>query len=149
MGMCLSAALFDTQKLSLELISNGMPYPYHYRRDAKQLEPLMIKSPPLGFLKRVEVRPVRLNLQRGDAMIWVSDGFSERMNAQSELWGDDEVQTNLTRICHEADSAEEIAERLFAACDQFAEGCANDDDMTIVVARIGLDPAPEIAPALN
>jgi sigma-B regulation protein RsbU (phosphoserine phosphatase) len=149
LGMCLSAALFDTKKLSLELISNGMPYPFHYRHDAQQIEALMIKSPPLGFLKRVEVRPVRLNLQRGDAMIWVSDGFGERMNAQSELWGDEEVLNTLTRICNEAASAEEIADRLFAACDQFADGCANDDDMTIVVARIGLDPEPVPVPALN
>jgi sigma-B regulation protein RsbU (phosphoserine phosphatase) len=149
LGMCLSAALFDLKKLSLELISNGMPYPYHYRHDAQLLEPLTIKSPPLGFLKQVEVRPVRLNLQRGDAMIWVSDGFSERMNARSELWGDEEVLNTLTSICNEDASAEEIADRLFAACDQFADGCANDDDMTIVVARIGLDPEPDTVPALN
>ena len=35
MGMCLGAAILDTSTLDVEVISNGMPAPYHYRATSR------------------------------------------------------------------------------------------------------------------
>jgi serine phosphatase RsbU (regulator of sigma subunit) len=69
-------------------------------------------------------------------LIWLSDGFEERMNYDNQIWGSEQVERTLERICGEETSAENIARRMIDACDGAADGRSNDDDMTIVVARV-------------
>ena len=118
------------------MISNGMPAPYHYRAASRSLSLIETQAPPLGFLRQVNVRPVETRLGPGDALIWLSDGFEERMNHANQVWGSEEVERTLKRICGEEESAENIAKRMIEACDGAAGGRSNDDDMTIVVAKV-------------
>jgi sigma-B regulation protein RsbU (phosphoserine phosphatase) len=136
MGMCLGAAILDASALKVEVISNGMPAPYHYRAASRCLSLIETQAPPLGFLRQVNVRPVEARLGPGDALIWLSDGFEERMNGANQVWGIEEVERTLERICREETSAEIIARRMIEACDGAAGGRGNDDDMTIVVAKV-------------
>jgi serine phosphatase RsbU (regulator of sigma subunit) len=136
MGMCLGAAILDISELKVEVISNGMPAPYHYRSASRSLTPIMTQAPPLGFLRQVNVRPIEMRLLPGDAMIWLSDGFEERLNNDNDVWGNEQVEQTLELICGEESSAENIARRMIEACDGAAEGRGNADDMTIVVAKV-------------
>ena len=138
MGMCLGAAILDASTLKVEVVSNGMPAPYHYRAASRSLSVIETQAPPLGFLRQVNVRPVEARLAPGDALIWLSDGFEERMNYANQIWGSEQVERTLERICGEETSAENIARRMIDACDGMADGRSNDDDMTIVVARVRL-----------
>jgi phosphoserine phosphatase RsbU/P len=136
MGMCLGAAILDTWTLKVELFSNGMPAPYHYRAACRSLLPITTPAPPLGFLREVDVRPVEIQLQAGDALLWLSDGFEERLDRRNEVWGSEQVARELERICGEEPSAGDIARRMIEACDRAAGGRTNHDDMTIVVAKV-------------
>jgi phosphoserine phosphatase RsbU/P len=136
MGMCLGAAILDFSTLRVEVISNGMPPPYHYRAAGGSLTPIATQAPPLGFLRQVSVRPVEIHLQLGDALIWLSDGFEERLDGVNEVWGSEQVSQALERICSEESCAESIARRMIEACDGAAGGRSNNDDMTIVVAKV-------------
>jgi serine phosphatase RsbU (regulator of sigma subunit) len=138
MGMCLGAAILDASTLKVEVVSNGMPAPYHYSEASRSLSLIATQAPPLGFLRQVNVRPVEMRLKPGDALIWLSDGFEERMNYDNQIWGSEQVERTLERICREETSAENIARRMIDACDGAADGRSNDDDMTIVVARVNL-----------
>jgi serine phosphatase RsbU (regulator of sigma subunit) len=138
MGMCLGAAILDASTLKFEVVSNGMPAPYHYRAASHSLSVIETQAPPLGFLRQVNVRPVEARLEPGDALIWLSDGFEERMNYANQIWGSEQVERTLERICGEETSAENIARRMIDACDGAADGRSNDDDMTVVVARVKL-----------
>jgi serine phosphatase RsbU (regulator of sigma subunit) len=115
-----------------------MPAPYHYRAASRSLSVIETQAPPLGFLRQVNVRPVEARLAPGDALIWLSDGFEERMNYANQIWGSEQVERTLERICGEETAAENIARRMIDACDGAAGGRSNDDDMTIVVARVNL-----------
>jgi phosphoserine phosphatase RsbU/P len=138
MGMCLGAAILDASTLKVEIVSNGMPAPYYYRSASHSLSVIETQAPPLGFLRQVNVRPVEARLEPADALIWLSDGFEERMNYDNQIWGSEQVERTLERICGEETSAENIARRMIDACDGAADGRSNDDDMTIVVARVNL-----------
>ncbi len=136
MGMCLGAAILDVSTLTIEVVSNGMPTPYHYHAASRSLLPIPTQAPPLGFLREVNVRPVEMRLRPGDALIWLSDGFEERLNHANQIWGSEQVEQALERICDEESSAADIARRMIDACDGAARGRSNDDDMTIVVAKV-------------
>jgi serine phosphatase RsbU (regulator of sigma subunit) len=134
--MCLGAAILDASTLKVEAVSNGMPAPYHYCATSRSLALIETQAPPLGFLRQVKVRPVEIQLRPGDVLVWLSDGFEERMNQANQVWGIEEVERTLERICVEETSAGNIASRMIEACDGAAGGRSNDDDMTIVVARV-------------
>jgi sigma-B regulation protein RsbU (phosphoserine phosphatase) len=136
MGMCLGAAILDASTLNVEVVSNGMPAPYHYQAASRSLSLIETQAPPLGFLRQVNVRPVETRLRPGDALIWLSDGFEERMNHENQIWGSERLERTLELICGEETLAESIARRMMEACDGAAGGRSNDDDMTIVVARV-------------
>jgi sigma-B regulation protein RsbU (phosphoserine phosphatase) len=133
-GMCLGATMIDPITLQVELCSNGMPFPYHFANGT--LRAIELKAPPLGFLKRVNVPTATLQLHAGDVLIWVSDGFEERMNARGECWGTEQVAAALTEICARETSGAAMARALIAACDRASDGRNNDDDMTIVVVKV-------------
>jgi phosphoserine phosphatase RsbU/P len=136
MGMCLGAAILDTSTLKMELFSNGMPAPYHYRSVDRNLSQVATQAPPLGFLRQVNVRPVEIELQPGDALLWLSDGFEERLDCTNQVWGSELVAQTLALVCVEESSADAIARRMIDACDSAAGGQNNHDDMTIVVAKV-------------
>ncbi|HYE73156.1 MAG TPA: GAF domain-containing SpoIIE family protein phosphatase, partial [Blastocatellia bacterium] len=136
MGMCLGVAILDPVTLEVEIISSGMPFPFIYRSATGTLQPLVMQSPPLGFLKQINASPMTFQLEPDDALIWVSDGFGERLNQDNEIWGDEEVALTLEKICREESSANAISRRLIEVCDRAADGRGNTDDMTIVIAKV-------------
>jgi phosphoserine phosphatase RsbU/P len=136
MGMCLGAAILEPSTLKMELFSNGMPAPYHYRSVDRNLSQVATQAPPLGFLRQVNVRPVEIELQPGDALLWLSDGFEERLDRMNQVWGSELVAQTLALVCVEESSADAIARRMIDACDSAADGQSNHDDMTIVVAKV-------------
>jgi sigma-B regulation protein RsbU (phosphoserine phosphatase) len=134
-GMALAAGVLDMREMVAEVSSNGIPYPYHYRRRTRELVALDLKAPPLGFLKKIPVPTRRVRLEPGDALVFVSDGFAERLDADRQQWGYDTVDRELLAICRSEESASAIAARLFEACDAFANGRETDDDMTVLVVK--------------
>ena len=136
LGMGLIMALIDTASGRVEICSSGMPFPYHFSAVKGRLEPLVLKGPPLGFLKKVRVPAHGCQLAPGDRLIFLSDGFNERFNETDQLWGEEALAAELGRICDEEDEPEPVVTRLIEACDAFAGARKNDDDMTVLVVQM-------------
>lgn len=136
-GMCLCIAIFDAQRHVVDICSTGMPSVLLYKSNSpNSLASLDMPGPPLGFMKQIKLRGHSLAVDPGDYLIFLSDGFHERMNDQGEIWGYDTLSTALLDICQKSASATEIIDGLVTACDQFAAGCPNNDDMTAVVLKV-------------
>lgn len=133
MGMCMSIALFDTSKMTVEICSSGMPFPLFFDHSSLKIETLEMRGQPLGFLKQIKLTSKTIKLEEGDSLILLSDGFDERKNYKKQIWGYQKVREELSKICRENQNAESIAKELVSSCDLFALGFPNDDDMTIVV----------------
>ncbi len=136
MGMCYCLAILDMNTMMAQMSSAGMPYPFHFCRETEELTPLIMKCPPLGFLKRISAQGAETQVQSGDAIIFLSDGFDERFNYQNETWGDEALEDTLQDICRHEHTCDGIIDGLIAACDDFSEGRETVDDMTAVVVRI-------------
>ena len=135
-GMGLALGLWDARARKLELSSAGMPFPYHYIKAERRVDLIALKCPPLGFLRQLPVNEHSLKLNSGDAVIWLSDGFAERTNPKGVYWGLKTLHHEIATICETSVSARQIAEEILARCDAYAEGCENEDDMTVVVLRV-------------
>lgn len=146
MGMGFGMATLQLQSFSLEICSNGMPYPYIFRKRESRFETVVLKGPPLGFLKNIQVPVTQTRLEPGDYVIFMSDGFHERFNMENKLWSQSGMEKELEQICRQAKSADQIADRIIEACLRYAGGRGQDDDMTVVVLA-AKQPAPDQAAA--
>jgi len=136
MGMALGLLTLDLSEMQAEMAFSGMPFPYHYQARHGKLVPLVMKGPPLGYFERIFVQTTKVQLAPGDYLIFLSDGFGERFNPSNQLWGKAGLETCLEQVCRKGVSASLMADLVFKACDEFAEGRAHDDDMTAVIIRL-------------
>lgn len=136
MGMALGLVLVDLETREAEICLAGMPTPFHYCAATKELKPVVLKAPPLGYLSRINLPTVHLNLQPNDQLVMVTDGFAERFNDDNLMWGETNLRNSLERICQQATSPADAVSRLIIACDHHANGRPNDDDMTVVLLKV-------------
>jgi len=87
-----------------------------------------------GKIFEDSIAEVSIRLNRGDVLVFYTDGFSEAMNSKRDLYGDDRL---LTKVGHVGDkSASGILRALTEDVHHFIEGAGRSDDMTMIVVKM-------------
>jgi phosphoserine phosphatase RsbU/P len=77
---------------------------------------------------------MELPLRRGDLLLLFTDGITEAMNAESDLFGEERLSRLVAEHGHLP--TEELRERILREIDAFVAGAPQHDDMTMVLVRI-------------
>lgn len=121
------------QRGHLRIAAAGMPPVYLYRAAEAQVEAVLLPGLPLGTPLRGRYQETQLKLESGDTVLFMSDGFPERIGPDDEPLGYERVQQAF------ADSAAEpvhgIVKALLEASESWAQGRPLDDDLTFVVLK--------------
>lgn len=89
---------------------------------------------PLGLLAGLPApRLARVELAEGDVLALITDGIFERENAEGRDFGVDRVVALIRE--HARHPLPEVARAIVAACDAFAGGAPQADDMTLLLVR--------------
>ena len=89
---------------------------------------------PLGLMPGLPLgEPGRLALEPGDVVALITDGVFERTNAAQEEFGVDRVVEIIRR--QESAPVAEVVHAIVEACDDFAGGAPQADDMTLLLVR--------------
>jgi serine phosphatase RsbU (regulator of sigma subunit) len=75
-----------------------------------------------------------LSLQRGDLLLWFTDGITEAMNADSDLFGEERLAKLVGEHGHLP--PEELRERILRDIDAFVAGAPQHDDMTMILLKV-------------
>jgi serine phosphatase RsbU (regulator of sigma subunit) len=79
-------------------------------------------------------------LEQGDVFLFFTDGLSEAMNADAELFGErrlrDVVEAAESVGTAESDDTDDMKERILAAVREFVGEAAQHDDMTMVILKV-------------
>jgi serine phosphatase RsbU (regulator of sigma subunit) len=118
----------------LQLSAAGMPPALLYRAARREIETLRLTGAPLGSLTSYQYKQQETVLEAGDVLVLLSDGLPERFNTQDELFGDEQVGAALLAVAER--SPQEIIEALSKAGEAWAQGRAQDDDVTLVVLKV-------------
>ncbi|MDX2031350.1 MAG: SpoIIE family protein phosphatase [Blastocatellia bacterium] len=118
----------------LTLSSAGMPPLLIYRARERRVEEVLIKALPLGSLTSYQYHEHRFQLEIGDVLLLMSDGFPERFNSLGEMM-ESEVAADVLRA-HASSSPQRIIEELIRTGDAWAAGAPQNDDVTFVVLKI-------------
>ncbi len=126
-------ALLDWTRNELVYANGGHNYPLLYRQATGEIEPLRAQGIVLGIVPQPHFEPGAVSLAPGDMVLFYTDGVTEAMNVQRELFGEERLVAVLRQ--HHQGSAGEIVEAVLAAIRAFAGDESQSDDITMVVVR--------------
>jgi serine phosphatase RsbU (regulator of sigma subunit)/pSer/pThr/pTyr-binding forkhead associated (FHA) protein len=124
--------LLDTRTGRILYSNAGHNPPMHYRANG-QIEELEVSGVPLGILPDMPYETTEFDLSPGGVLLVFSDGITESMNKDEDLFGEDRLKQVL------ADSAgmdaHGIRGAIFSAVDTFRQEVPYSDDMTLIVLK--------------
>jgi sigma-B regulation protein RsbU (phosphoserine phosphatase) len=118
----------------LEVASAGMPPVLIYRSQTGTIDEILMKSLPLGMIGDYQYRNSSCELDQGDVVVLMSDGFPERFNNAGEMFDYAKVKESLVKAAGR--SPDEIIKHFVTAAELWADGRPLDDDMTFVVLKV-------------
>jgi serine phosphatase RsbU (regulator of sigma subunit) len=130
----MAMTLAKIKKEKMILSSAGMPHTLFYRRKTNDVTEIILKGMPLGSFPDYPYKQKECNLDRGDAILFMSDGLTEMFNNHKEILGEDRTKTLFAETAGR--SPKQIIEYMVKAGEKWAAGQALEDDITMVVLKV-------------
>jgi serine phosphatase RsbU (regulator of sigma subunit) len=126
-------AILDAASGALYFANAGHNYPLRYVTETGHVEPLQAQGIVLGVVNQPVFEEKTLVLRAGDVVLFYTDGVTEMMNPQRELFGEERLTQVLYTNYHRSPS--QIVAAVLAALSEFADGQSQSDDITMVVIK--------------
>lgn len=134
--------MVDTRTMELSLSSAGHHPPLRYRHG--QVEEIPIRpSYPLGVRYDTKFQETTVPLERGDVLLFYTDGLIEARNAEGEEFGFERLQAALATLA--PTDAIDIRDGLVAEVQGFMGDLPLEDDMTLLVLKVRYSRTGRIA----
>jgi len=124
--------ILDPQNNTLQFATAGHPFPF-LRRNG-QIQEIGYGSLPLGTRLSVDYRETTLQLQAGDQIFLLTDGFFEVQNVHHEIFGFDRLMNLLDQV--DPNDPQRAMEQLLATINQFCGQVERSDDMTALIIQV-------------
>lgn len=133
------ATLIDRKAGRVRYANAGhvVPYLCHPSDEAMELDVLVARGDPLGAGGTTRYVEHERAIHDGDFLIWYTDGLVECSNPRREQFGDRRMQRMLRRLKPDTRDVVALRDHVLRAAVAFQEGQAADDDITLVVGRVG------------
>ena len=117
---------------NLEYINAGHPSPILIRNGAAQ-EAFTEGSFPVGLVPEAQYTTVRVKLEPRDTVVLFSDGVTEAMDPQDELFSVGRLRQVLSG--QQDTPLDEIQKQILEAVANFSQGASQADDLTLLLLR--------------
>jgi phosphoserine phosphatase RsbU/P len=97
------------------------------------IRPLCSECLPIGMFANAEYTETTLDMPCGDSLVMYTDGVTEASNCNDDMFGEDRLKDFLTPCRNH--TVDQLRDSLLQAVRAFAAGEAQNDDITVVVAR--------------
>ncbi len=125
------AAVVDRRNLELTYARAGHPLPLLFRAVTGEVISLDAAGMMIGLVPDPDFEDHHLHLQRGDKVLFFTDGVPECRNASEELFGTESLQSFLRREGYRP--CRDLLNQLEDTLNRFRGDRPFDDDVTIIV----------------
>ncbi|MFC1716124.1 SpoIIE family protein phosphatase [Candidatus Poribacteria bacterium] len=136
MYMTYCYVIVDLENHTASFCNAGHCYPYHYRAGKGELGVLESEAMPLGMFDNQEYEITTSEWGKGDIFVLYTDGIIETENDRKEPFGEERLKRLILKNAHQ--SAAELKEKLLSEFDDFLQGAKREDDVTLVIVKMGL-----------
>jgi len=127
-------AILDTGNGRLTYANAGHPRPLHWQAATGRFQELAGRGMVLGVSdRRAEYEERQVDLAPGDLLILYTDGISEAVNMDLELFGPARLQEAVATAS--SSSPEGLIQAILAAVESFSGAAPQADDFTLVVVK--------------
>jgi serine phosphatase RsbU (regulator of sigma subunit) len=126
--------ILKIEKYKITVSAAGMPPFLIFRQNTNSVEDVVIKGMPLGAFLDFRYEQKILKVSPGDAILLLTDGFLEMMNADREMIDYDSVKKDFIESAVKDPPA--IIKDLLRTADNWLDGCQQGDDITFLVIKI-------------
>ena len=124
--------VYDPKSLEFMYVNGGHNPPMIFRGD--QVLRLEEGGPVVGLFGPAQYTQGIVTLEHGDTLVLFTDGVSEAMNDAEEEFDEERLIAAVRGGAGLPPTA--LIDRVFVACDAFADGAPQHDDMTMVVVKV-------------
>jgi sigma-B regulation protein RsbU (phosphoserine phosphatase) len=125
--------LLDPKWGILTYVNAGHPRPLWLRSKGKKMEKLAADGIALGVFEGIQLEEKAVQIEPGDVIMMYTDGISEALDIQGNLYGEKRIQTILKRAAD--DPPEQIVDKLRKDVAAFAKGKPQSDDLTAILLK--------------
>jgi serine phosphatase RsbU (regulator of sigma subunit)/anti-sigma regulatory factor (Ser/Thr protein kinase) len=143
-------ACLNRDDLTLTYANAGHTPGLWWRADLGTFELLTATTPPLGIQIADEGNDRTLQLSPGDFVVFYTDGVTEAMSLDSQIFGGDRLKEALT--AHARGTADDLVQSVLSAVRAFRRGAPRSDDLTMIVMKVNPSATsqhPQLEPAIE
>jgi len=130
-------AIYDIHSGCLTYTNAGHNPPFIKRADGAIESVNDLHGPVAGAVEELAYKESQLQLRAGDTLLLYTDGVSEAMNSDDELFGEQRISSLLQRA--DVGDAESLCSELLAEVDSFAGDAEQSDDITLLALVVDKD----------
>jgi len=122
-------ALIDMGSSSVKLCKGGHMHPLIWKSSVNQLHEVDLPGPGLGIIPKAQFHELSVHVEKGDKMLFFTDGIIEQRNYEGEMFSHERLQDAFVRYCQNKD--DQIVQSIYG---EFREFCHNNelqDDVTL------------------
>lgn len=133
-GMFVTAfiCVLDLESNEMKFVNAGHNPPFLKKSNESFVMQKPVVNLVFGMLEDVTYQEQSLCLQKGDVIYLYTDGVTEALNQNGELFGEERLLEALNRYADCIDRSQQFVETLFKQVEIFSQGVSRADDITML-----------------
>lgn len=129
-------AVLDRERGLLTYCNAGHNPPFYLNYEKREVRRLDKGCVVLGMMPDISLRDEQLQLNPGDGLVFYTDGVTECINDENDLFGEKRFASVLSQ--HFSGSSAEIVKDIMASLEEYRDGAPVSDDSTLLALRRNL-----------
>jgi sigma-B regulation protein RsbU (phosphoserine phosphatase) len=122
-------ALLDMKSSTVELCKGGHMHPMIWKSAENNLTEVNLPGPGLGIIPKAKFETITIKVNKGDKMLFYTDGIIEQRNKEGEMFGHERLEEAYIRFCMDDD--QNIVQSIYQEFNTFCDKCELQDDVTL------------------
>ncbi len=122
-------ALVDMGSSKVKLSKGGHMHPLVWKTGISGLFPIDIPGPGLGIIPKAKFHEITIDVNKGDKMLFFTDGIIEQRNYEGEMFGHERLEELFIKYCNVGE--DNILQTIYTDFKNFCHDNELQDDVTL------------------
>ncbi len=122
-------ALVDMKESKVTISKGGHMHPLVWKNSLGEMLPIDILGPGLGIIPKAQFHELVIEIEKGDKMLFYTDGIAEQRNFEGEMFSDERLEELFVNYCKKNDA--QIVQSIYSDFKTFCNNNNLQDDVTL------------------